>query len=309
MKRFLKTILLFLIPVVVALGLLEYGMRNVPNDYSYKCRWLDHHISDVSVWIFGSSHALYGINPNLLSLQAFNSAHPSQTLHYDAFIFDKYIDCAANLKWVILPVSYFTFTDRLENSEEWWRIKNYCLYYDCPEYKWQPEFHSEVLGNPLPYHKQIVRIGKYLIYRKSDLACDSLGFRNEYTKSKRTADWTKNGPLRVQTNTKDLSDARDIIEENARHLEAIVQACEARNINILLVTTPVSRAFYECMDSAQYALTVETAEKITAVHSNVHYMNLLKDARFTDDDFFDADHLELDGAAKLTKIIDGYISE
>ena len=122
MKRFAKTILCFFLPIFLGVLALELGMRSVPNDYTYKNKWLTENISHVRIWTFGSSHGLYGISPKYFSKPAFNSAHVSQPLKYDAFIFDKFIERADSLEWVVLPISYFTLTSKMEDGEEWWRI-------------------------------------------------------------------------------------------------------------------------------------------------------------------------------------------
>ena len=160
MKRFLKVIILFLLPILCGFGMLEYGVRSVPNDYMYKNKWLKDNISHVRIWTFGSSHGLYGISPRYFSKPAFNSAHVSQPLRYDAFIFNKFIDHADSLEWVVLPISYFTMTSCMEEGEEWWRVKNYCLYYDCPYHKFEVKYNCEIIGNPLPIYKQIKRVGR-----------------------------------------------------------------------------------------------------------------------------------------------------
>ena len=308
MKRFIKVIILFLLPVICGCVLLEYGMRNVPNSYSFKKNWLDKNISSVRIWSFGSSHGLYGISPKYFSKPAFNSAHVSQPLKYDAFIFGKYIEQADSLEWVILPISYFTMTSKMEDGEEWWRIKNYCIYYDCPYHEWEPKYNIEIIGNPLSFYKQIKRVGRYWIKGIDDNSCDSLGLDLGYSKTKRGEEWYMNGKQRVKFHTKDLQEKKPIIQENIGYLERIIKKCEAKNVSILLLTTPVCSTYYECVDSTQYSLMTETCETLEYAYKNVQYLNLFKDVRFIEDDFFDADHLETEGAAKLTKILDEYIS-
>ena len=288
MKRFIKVIILFLLPVICGCVLLEYGMRNVPNSYSFKKNWLDLNISSVRIWSFGSSHGLYGISPRYFSKPAFNSAHVSQPLKYDAFIFEKYIEQADSLEWVILPISYFTMTSKMEDGEEWWRIKNYCIYYDCPYHEWEPKYKIEIIGNPLSFYKQIKRVGRYWIKGIDDNSCDSLGLDLGYSKTKRGEEWYMNGEQRAKYHTKDLQE---------------------KKVSILLLTTPMCSTYYECVDSTQYSLMTETCETLEYAYKNVQYLNLFKDVRFIEDDFFDADHLETDGAAKLTKILDEYISD
>lgn len=307
MKQFLKTIILFFIPIALGFCALEIGMRTVPNSYSFKKNWLDKNISSVHIWTFGSSHGLYGISPKYFSKPAFNSAHVSQPLKYDAFIFHKYIEQADSVEWVILPISYFTLTSKMEDGEEWWRIKNYCIYYDCPYHKWKPKYNCEIIGNPLSLYKQIKRVGRYWIKGVDDNSCDSLGLDLGFSKNKRGEQWYMNGKHRAKYHTNNLQEKKLVIQENIGYLERIIEKCEEKNVSVLLLTTPVCSTYYDCVDSAQYSLMVNTCERLVRENNNVTYLNLFKDSRFVEDDFFDADHLETEGAAKLTKILNNYI--
>lgn len=308
MKRFLKVIILFLFPILSGFGILEYGMRSVPNDYMYKNMWLKENISCVRIWTFGSSHGLYGISPRHFSKLAFNSAHVSQPLRYDAFIFNKYIEQADSLWWVVLPISYFTMTSCMEDGEEWWRVKNYCLYYNCPYHKFELKYNSEIVGNPLPIYKQIKRVGRYWIKGVDDFNCDSLGLDLSYSKEHRAAEgWYEDGAQRVKYHTKDLLEKQPIIQENKNYLETIISTCRDKDVKVLLLTTPVCNTYYSCVDSLQYALMVNTCENLSTTYSNTYYLNLFKDRRFVEDDFHDSDHLATEGAAKLTKILDEFI--
>lgn len=312
MKRFLRVILLFLLPILCCLCLLEIGMRSVPNNYSRKNNWLNENISDVRIWTFGSSHGLYGINPKYFSKPAFNSAHVSQRLRYDAFIFDKFIDRADSLEWVVLPISYFTLVSRLEDSKENWRIKNYCLYYDCPYHQYNIDYHCEVIGNPKRLIEQVERVGKYwgriwLKGHKSITIDTLLGFAPEYVKSQRVENWFANGGERAKNSSKDLIQRKPIIDENIRYMDAIICRCAEKDISVLLLTTPVCSSYSSNVDSAQYALMVTTCREFGRRYNNVHYLNLFTDTRFDENDFYDADHLEVGGATKFTKIIDEYL--
>lgn len=307
MRRFFRTIICFFLPMFLGVVALEFGMRSVPNDYTYKNGWLSDNISHVRIWAFGSSHGLYGIDPRYFSRPGFNSAHVSQPLKYDAFIFDKFIGRADSLEWVILPVSYFTLTSKMEDGEEWWRIKNYCIYYDCPYHRWEPKYNIEVVGNPLSLYKQIKRVGRFWIKGVDDNDCDSLGLDLGYSKEHRGDDWYMDGPQRAKFHTKDLVKSQSIIEENIGYMEAIIKTCAEKQVKVLIVTTPVCSTYYDCVEPAQYTLMIETCEGFERKYNHVRYLNLLKDSRFEEDDFHDSDHLATEGAGKLTKILDEYI--
>ena len=307
MKRFITTIILFFLPIFVSLAIIEYEMQHIPNVYSYKCNWLTNNISTIRIWIFGSSHSYYGLSPKCFSKPAFNSAHVGQTLPYDEFIFNKFIDDADSLECVILPISYFTMPFKLDAGPEWWRAKNYCLYYDCPYFGHQIKYHCEILGNPLPLYKQIGRIWNYWINGKDDVNCDSLGFITQQTdKSK---DWLMTGPATVKNHTKDLKQSMPIIDANKIALENIVSTCQKKGISVLLLTTPVHKSYYELINQEQYHLMLDICEAFETQFDNVHYLNLFKNDQFIDDDFYDKDHLNYSGAVKLSQIVDNYITQ
>ena len=306
MKKFVITILLFFIPLIVFLGVLEFGMRIVPNDYAYKNQWLDNNISTLQIWSFGPSNGLVGISPKHFSKKAFNSAHVSQPLKYDAFIFDKFIDRADSMEWVIVPMCYWTLVGSMEDGEEWWRAKNYCIYYDCPYFHFQPKFHFEVIGNPLSIYKQIKRVVDYIIHGTDDITCDTFGLALNFAKDSRRENWYMNGANRVKDHTKDLSKTQ-LIEANRGYLQSIIDKCEKKHVRVLLLTTPVCYTYSDAVDSVQYTMMTSTCEEMAAQYPHVEYLNMFTDTRFDVEDFWDADHLNTDGAVKLTRMLNEYI--
>ena len=118
-----------------------------------------------------------------------------------------------------------------------------------------------------------------------------------------------NGHNRVEWHTQNLKLSNDIIQENREYMESIIKKCEEKNVSVLLLTTPVCSTYYACADSAQFSLMIETCEEMTQKYNNVQYLNLFRDSRFVEEDFFFSFHLETDGAVKLTKILDEYISD
>ena len=174
MKRFIVKTLLFLLPLFILLILVEFGIRSIPNDYSYKNNWLEEHANEVKVLTFGSSHGYYGINPHAFSELTFNAAHVSQNLNYDKFIFSKFIDKADSLRCVVLPVSYFSLNGKvLIGGTEAWRNKKYMLYYECP-YRRHSFMNWEIYNGKLL--KNCKKVCKYALCDKNDVNVDSLGW-------------------------------------------------------------------------------------------------------------------------------------
>lgn len=76
---------------------------------------------------------------------------------------------------------------------------------------------------------------------------------------------------------------------------------------MLLLTTPTHESYYTLLDEEHLALTVNACENLANRFSNTTYLNLLKDSTFVDSDFYDPDHLNTTGAAKLTKMLNDVI--
>lgn len=309
MRRFIKIVVLFTLPIILVLCVHECGMRSVPNDYKYKNTWLENNISSVQIWIFGSSHGLYGVNPHYLSGVAFNSAHVSQSLKYDAYIFNKFIDRADSLQWIILPISYFSLFEDLEDGVEWWRVKNYCIYYQCPYHMLSPKYRFELIGNPLPFKDQVFRIWNYYTKGDNDLHCDSFGFDTNFSKENRSENWWMDGTRKVRNHTYNIYEKKSTTYEHKAYVENIIRKCEIKNVNVLLLTTPVCESYYQIVNETQYELMTSFCIEMAEKYTQVHYLNTFKDERFSKNDFFDSDHLETEGACKLSNILDDYIKK
>ncbi|OCB78491.1 hypothetical protein [Flavobacterium crassostreae] len=128
MSKFIKLFALFLIPILVVMTSFELLLRNIPNDYSYKKKYLDAKSDGIEVLFLGSSHIYFGINPEYITKKSFNVAHSSQSLNFDLEIIKKYKNRWKNLKYIIVPIDYFSMYTTLEDAIEKWRVKNYSIY-------------------------------------------------------------------------------------------------------------------------------------------------------------------------------------
>ena len=107
----------------------EVVLRNIPNDYIYKKKYLDVYSNEIETLVLGSSHSFYGVNPAFFFKNTFNASHISQSFDYDLEILEKYDGYLGELKTVVIPISYFSLFHKLESGSESWRIKNYIIYY------------------------------------------------------------------------------------------------------------------------------------------------------------------------------------
>ena len=109
MKKFIKRIIYFLIPILLFFICLEITLRKIPNDYKYKSEYINKSSSQIETLILGSSHSYYGVNPYYMSPNTFNNAHVSQSLNFDYQILMSKSKDWKKLKKIYLPISYFSF--------------------------------------------------------------------------------------------------------------------------------------------------------------------------------------------------------
>ena len=300
MKRFVIYIFLFLLPIVLFFCVLEWGLRSIPNSYTYKVRWLNEHVSQIKILSLGSSHGYYDINPKYFDELTFNAAFLSQSLRYDDFLLDKWIEKADSLEYVILPVSYFSLCSHLEDRDEWWRVKNYCIYCGCSYHPNEARFQTEIVGTNIG--TQINKLYQYWRCGKDAIDCDSLGWGCSFMYADRDGD-LEDDIGRAKYHTMNIRETESIVNENIAYIEHMIHLCDSYNVRLLLITTPVYHSYYDNVNSTQYNMMTAYCDSIQDAYAHVRYMNYFMDSRFVDEDFFDSDHLDERGAEKFSKIL------
>lgn len=292
MKNFVKYTALFLFPIIVLGITSEILIRRIPNDYEYKKNYLDHHAGEVNTLFLGSSHVYYGIDPKYIK-SSFNASYISQSFDYDLEILKKYKNQWTHLKYIVVPIDYFSFYGRLENSPEAWRAKNYRIYYDIDnDHKIFNA--SEMLSNKLDVNLQ--RLYNYYLKGENDISCSKLGWGSGY-KAINHKDLIKSGAIAAARHT-----AKNNLQyaTNLHLLDSIVSFAEKKQVKILLFTGPAYKSYVSHLNKAQLRGTFSAIEKLNASHAAVRYYNLLEDSTFHAQDFYDADHLNEFGAKKLS---------
>ena len=105
MKRFLRNIALFVMPLLIIAAVLEIVAESLPNSYTYKRTYMEQHAGEIQTLFLGSSNAYDGLNPNVVP-NAFNLANSSQTIEDDYRLLSRYIDAMDSLQTVVLGLGY-----------------------------------------------------------------------------------------------------------------------------------------------------------------------------------------------------------
>ncbi|MCX7550558.1 hypothetical protein [Xanthomarina sp. F2636L] len=303
MKKLLTHICLFLIPIFVVWTLAEVFYRTVPNNYTFKHEQISNFNDDAEVLILGDSHTFYGINPEWLSLNAYNLSNVSQTIYFDKLLIEKHINHLPKLKHLILSVEYTTLSQADNTQEDIWRKYFYSAQMDLevPLISWyNPKKYSLALARKLnkTWHT-------YKDFKKEGtlIGCDVKGWGNTYLSTLDTSEMEYLAKVVAKKHEDSSMDFR----LNTERIQSIIDLCKERDIEVLLVNMPVSQNYLNYLNPEKLQKIQATCEAIIKNNPNVRGLNFLRNSYFKLNDFQDADHLNAQGAKKCTLLIDEFL--
>jgi hypothetical protein len=303
MKKYFFKVLSFFLLIGVTCVIIEIMIRHIPNDYKFKCEYLDNKADSIKVLFLGASDCQSGLNPTYLGKKSFNAGHPGQSIDYSYALLKKYKKNWSNLNYIVLVVSYPGLFYKMEKSVEAWRTKNYTIYYKIAISK-RLKYHFEIANGRLFDH--VLRLSDYYLKNRDEILCDDQGW--EITSNKETPKdsliITGIRAAKRHTVTKD----KECFLEMKNTLDSIIDFTKRKKCRIILCTPPAYNSYRENVNIYQYKKTFKAYIDFEKNNHNCTYLNLFNDSRFTDRDFLDGDHLNANGAKKLTLIIDSVIN-
>jgi len=298
MKKFLLLSLGFLFGVCILLGLAEYMARTCPNAYSIKENWMHEHVGEIETLALGSSHNYAAIQTQYFGTKAYNLANSNQTQRYDWLLLSRDSTALTSLKTIIYPASSLLMDYPLEETSEWYR----CIYYQLYNHLEQHSPLSKYAWEVASLQTCCWKVQSLLISGESDRMCDANGWCTYY--QAQPAQKENLTQARVEDRIQKYIDREGIHYEDEAYFDEIASFCKRHHLKLLLVGTPVSQVFQHNADVGKYLKMMdEKAREKASKYDCIEYRDYAKDARFTDEDFFDVDHLNSTGAAKFSQII------
>lgn len=292
MRKFTLKLIVFLLPLIFLIGITEYKARFIQNEFYQKRLVVERKIESTEIINLGSSHTYYGIKAQMFGKPALNLANPYQDLYYDKQILFKYLPRAKNLKLVIISVSYPSIEGELGND---WQTSFFLRFLDLPSKSNIPKLtdyssiglfgikasRDYLLTGQMPKTDQIDETGSIVDFKPANPSLSK-----------------GDGALEFHESVMKMSTAT----ENVKDLSQMIEELQARNIQVILITTPCFHTYYDNVNPQNYAFMQETLRKISSTY-NVKYFNYFKDPRFNESDFMDSNHLSTVGAEKFTTVI------
>ncbi len=308
MLRVLIRLLLLAVPFVGFLVWFEIarGGRDT-NLYVVKRRLLEAAAPRVEVLAMGPSHAWEGIAPLLVHPGAFNLAGASQSLYYDCALVRHYTPELPHLRLVVLPVSYFTPEYELDRSPESWRAYYYRRFHGIRNRDWRLETHLRNWSTWFLYGS-----GSGLatvrgtqppdIRAEYDAAGGRVDLRPPADRPLHpTPDHVRSSASSTTSRHNSMMNPASLADNRSR-LMSLLGFLRDRGIGAVFVTLPVSSGYRAGQRPEVMARTAAMMGDLKR-EFGVEWRDYSADPRFSEDDFWDADHLNFSGAAKFSTML------
>ena len=288
------------------IALCELGLRSLPSPYKTKYQGVTRSAAPTKLLILGNSHFFYGLNPEHFSTTAFNAANVSQDLKYDLHILKTALQNQPGIESVILPLSVFSLTSELEGGVESWRRYQYRLYMDYRAYPWfehlDPSNFSLLFASQHKL-KLLQRLLQSWRGLPSDRDWTDSGWGSAYFAAASRAQLEASGQSAAHRHLK----FQTLNPVSVDSLRQIIELCASKNIRLLMVVPPAFETYRKHVPANRGEEVKSLALSLAAAQPNARLIDLFADSSFEAEDYFDADHLNRQGAEKLSRRLDEMI--
>ncbi len=298
-KHYMLSLALVVLCLFTITIIADHFVRGVPNAYQFKYDKLTKNQEDFNTIILGSSHTYYDLNPDYFEKPTLNLANPSQDFKYDHYILEQSVAHIANLKTVILPVSYMSlFTDLGEP----WRAYLYVYYFNYPIENWlNIRNYSATLTYPSKT-KLLGALFDYYIKGNFQSTWSHLGWGEDYTDDDKT-----DLALYGKKMAKNHHLGNKYYGQNINLLNDMLKICKENHLKLILFFPPGHETYRKHFDPNRLQQIDTFLKTVEQDNQNVKYINLLADDRFVPADFHDSDHLNHTGSKKLSQLFQAYL--
>ena len=317
MKKFIIRLAVFVALVAAMLVVLEIGFRCKPTGFKSKYAGLEKYAPEIEILVLGHSHSDQGFNSRITRRRSYNMAMGFQHIYFDDCIAAQFLDRMDSLKCVVITPSYFHFYYSLANlkelsGENLFNAVHFHLYWNVdslPSGKipgYVPKYNLEILNNPVTSYAQMF---KYYIQNGFKPAGrsepDPYGYGNpDVTVSEEFLDADGIHRARDHQPHYDGEIPEFSLTENYFIYDRLVKRCAERGVKAAVVMFPCWHTYVENLDSFQLSGTRRMLQELALANDNCEAFDHMTDERFGVGDFQDGIHLNLNGANKMTRILE-----
>ena len=99
----------------------------------------------------------------------------------------------------------------------------------------------------------------------------------------------------------------DVLGYDKQYVEDIIRKCAEKDIKVLIVNSPLYKSYLDNQKNEYLEQQKSFCNYFAENYSNVELYDFRGDIRFTENDFYDSNHLNEIGSKKFTMILDSVI--
>lgn len=312
MKKYISNILKFLILPFVIIFFFEIYLRNMDSVYTEKYDGLMVVKEDINVLFVGNSHANYAVNPLYIKdFTAYNLANISQLLYFDKRLTIKSInEGVANLKYVFISIDYHSLFKSDQGPRNVWSFYSNGIKYEDQDYTkekisrffwgYSPKVAISLLKKDLSRRfngKQSVTFDvENGVNIEDSLYYGFIGYEGTEKKAFNTDNYIEQAKRFQETN--DRRGRMEVIQD----LKDFISLLKKKNIEPILFSSPTYFEYNKILDKNQIERNTNDLKNLCN-EFDLQYWQFDNDSRFIQEDFYDQDHLNKEGAKKFSILI------
>jgi hypothetical protein len=94
-----------------------------------------------------------------------------------------------------------------------------------------------------------------------------------------------------------------VLQENIDNMKQIAELCKEANVKLVVLWCPYYKTVRDLVTERGLKEREQCLDSMRSVYPSMVYLNFSEDERFTEDDFHDPTHLNVDGADKFSRIL------
>ena len=299
MKRFFLKLIQLILPIIIILVLINslymkteyWKTENNMNNFSN----IPYNIELANL---GSSHELFGIRYDFVpEVKGWNFALSAQPFFYDYAILKNYVNHLSENAVVLIPVSYFEITQRLDYSDyrkryyrilprklmDFWSLREYFIYSKFPVFSAGKNLAKIIKDIDTP------AFNSDTFYPDDENLCEySIKKHNSWTSPK-------------------INFGHEGYEKNISEVSAIIDFCYSNNLRPVLISSPVTDLLNKQFenDNNFFDKFEQFSNDLCNKYPDLLYLDYSRNKDFSTNHtyFSDGDHMNSLGAEKYTKIL------
>jgi hypothetical protein len=288
MRRFIRNSIIIFVSMIFFIGVFEIVFKNHINFVDHRFNEYFKEKDSVDVIFIGNSHMQALKNLSINYCKSFNFSFGGQDI-FHMFVILKTITQEKNsLKVVIMAVDYDLLGYDYRIANMMWQDR---LYYKPTKILYDSSFANVLMAKSNFFlanrnFKNIItkrdrEVSSIVDMTFVDLAspCEKRAFEHSYVKYN-----------------------KELISTNLYYLKKISDLLSKNNIKLIMINLPKRECYYEYYIKEVTNLGNNLLQNFCIEH-NIIFVDFWRDTAFTNEDFIDNDHLNINGSAKVINVL------